>query len=123
MKSAESGFTLVEVLVALGILTLVVAAGFGLVAQTVSLNTQARLRTGALRLAESIIEQRLAGVSPELADPDSPYACSWDEPAGEGGGVDGLQQLVVTVSWEYQGRPQSLQIVTYRAVATGGVNP
>ncbi len=86
------------------------------VAHTVNLNNEARLRSTATLLAESLAEQLLAAVGslPENgAQP--PYSWHWQSKTGAGI-PESLEEIDIQVSWEYRGKPSAVRLVTYRQV-------
>lgn len=124
MMRNRSGFTLIEILVVLGILGITIPAFLTISAYTRNMSIEARLRSGAILLAERASEELIANAqrvqdeletsSPYGSPPhdESPYTWSYMLQHGEGD-FAGLTEIIVKVTWQYAGRARSLEVATY----------
>ncbi len=120
----RAGFTLIEVLVVLGILAFTIPAFLTISAYTTNMNNEARLRTGATLLAERVSEE-LVALSPSLRDPalqpgdlvhqdsDVEHPYNWDAIVAMSQEFPGQMEIIVTVSWQYNAKARSLEVATY----------
>jgi general secretion pathway protein I len=125
----EDGFTLLEVLVALGILGLSLSVLLGVFGMALDRTRAYRSRTAAEHLAQVLLLQAETVDPSELADrhgtaaPDlawaiktSPYGAAEDRNAWQGAPV----QILVQVQWQDHGRTRALSLSTLRIVSGGG---
>lgn len=119
------GFTLVEVLVAVAIFALGLAALMPLVIANVRANDSAGVRTRAVALAQEKVEEIRAmtfdsvlALAPGTETVDTVYTRSWDFPATPALAGDGndLRRVAVSVAWSMGGRGSgSVTLVTTKA--------
>jgi prepilin-type N-terminal cleavage/methylation domain-containing protein len=110
MSRNRSGFSLVEVLVALGILAIILPTVLTVTASMSNTNAVARLRVQAAVLAERETERLLSNAAVPLSGNEPPF--SWVSTV-QAGSLPDLTEITVTVSFDYNGRTYSLPVVTY----------
>lgn len=110
--SNSNGFTLVEILVVFAILAMLVPVFLLIVTHTVNLNNDARLRSGAILLAEGLVEEMLANSRSIPAEGEQPPYL-WQYENGEGV-HDSLEEIAIRVTWEYRRQVYEVRLVTYR---------
>ncbi|NLW17211.1 MAG: hypothetical protein GX033_06145 [Firmicutes bacterium] len=111
----DKGFTLVEILLVLATLALLLPIFLLVATHTVNANNEARLRSGAVLLAEGIVESLLASGELPVSGQLPPYRWQWQTRTGATV-PEGLVEIEVLVTWEYRGRQQQVQLVTYQQV-------
>jgi type II secretory pathway pseudopilin PulG len=118
LPSAESGFTLIEALVAATLLTFALLAGVALVLQQPRILRRLDAQRNALHAMETAIESLRAGVLPlqsqrldlrSAADPGAPAVWITVEPAGY---PPGLWQVSVRAAWTLDGQVRQSQVDT-----------
>ncbi len=112
--SRASGLTLVEVLVALAILSIAATAIFGLYSTGFLAGGMARRMSGAVALAQQRLEASrspcvLTEEGPEATDAAFP-GYQWETKTTEV--RPGLRELAVTVTWQERGQHRSLSLTT-----------
>lgn len=121
MIKNRSGFTLIEILVVLGILGITIPVFLTVSAYTRNMNYEARLRTSGTLLAEQISEELVAQsetlrtrlesealISASGSQP--PY--TWESSVTTNEDLDQVE-IIVWVRWRYNGKDRSLQVATY----------
>ncbi len=104
----QDGFTLVELLLALALLGMLIPLCLQLEATTVGYIQASRLRTGATRLAENLLEKELARPGSVAAQgEEGPFRWQLQRCADE---------VKVLVLWPERGRELELEVVTLVAV-------
>ncbi len=111
----DRGFSLIELLVVLAVLAMSIPISLLVVSHTYNANNEARLRNGATLLAEGILERLLGNDSLPPAGEQFPYRWCWIRQTG-GEVPAGLEEIAVRVTWEFRGRQQQVQLLTYRQV-------
>jgi len=116
-RKREKGFTLIEVMVALSIITIALVTVLNLQSQGLSLAAEAKFNTNISLLARSKIAE-IKSMDPEMLSsdygdfgPDYPefswevsvYDAVLDPPLDE---LEFLKQIEITVSWEGSEQPQ-----------------
>lgn len=124
MVKDRSGFTLIEVLVVLGILGAIIPVFLTVAAYSRNMNYQAWLRLQAIWLAERVAEELLSTIS----NTESLFEQLRGEPIRESGHeppfqwestvqtsleVPGQVEVIVEVCWRYGDKDRSLQVATY----------
>lgn len=118
LSSAESGFTLIEALVAATLLTLALLSGVALVLQQPRILRRLDAQRNALHAMETAIESLRAGALPlqsqrldlgSAADPSSPALWITVEPTGY---PPGLWQVSVRAAWVMEGQLRQSQVET-----------
>ena len=117
----RSGFTLIEILVVLGILGITIPVFLTVSAYTRNMNYEARMRTTATLLAEQKAEELVAQsaslrtqlqteslISRSGSEP--PY--TWESSVTMNAALDQVE-IIVWVRWRYNGKDRSLQVATY----------
>lgn len=109
-----SGVTLVEVLVALAILSIAAAAIFGLYSTGLLAGGMARRMSGAVALAQQRLEASrspcvLGDEGPEATDPAFP-GYRWQTKVTEV--RPGQREVTATVTWQERGQDKSLSLTT-----------
>ena len=116
--SAQSGFTLIEALVAATLLTFALLAGVALVLQQPRILRRLDAQRNALHAMEITIESLRAGALPlqsqrlslgSPADPGAPELWVTVEPAGY---PPGLWQVSVRAAWTLEGQVRHSQVET-----------
>ncbi len=109
-----SGLTLIEVLVAMAILSISAAAIFGLYSTGFLAGGMARRMSGAVALAQQRIESSrspcvIGDEGPEATDPAFP-GYRWQTQTTEV--QPGLHEVTSTVTWQERGKDRSLTLTT-----------
>jgi general secretion pathway protein I len=121
-RTGERGFTLLEVLVALTILSLSLGVLLAIFSQSLSRAEENETEAQARTLAQSLLAQTEAAPHPAFGETDgvstglrwhvrvAPYGSEADEAAWQ----RIAEQIDATVSWQHQGRSRSLTLSTLR---------
>ena len=128
-QTGERGFTLLEVLVALTILSISLAVLLAIFSQGLARAEENAKEADARALAQSLLAQSEAAPHPAFGDTNgmsnglhwrlriTPYGSGPDQQAWQGI----AQKMDATVTWEGEGHPRSLTLTTLRLNgATGG---
>lgn len=113
MRSIKRGFSLIEVVVALGILTVVFSGAAILIVQTVNLAISARERTEAILLAQKILAEEVVSIEGQCnltgvgGEPEAgrsggySYTINHNETIDYGNYLNGASfiEIFVTVNW------------------------
>lgn len=115
MHETEEGFTLIEVLVALTILSIGLAALFGAFSQSMASAREAQLSMRARMLAQGALERSMVAgtLQPGVQQGTSSDGLSWRvEIARDTASGSTLQpvRVAVTVSWSAGGLPHNLTL-------------
>ncbi|MCL0033860.1 prepilin-type N-terminal cleavage/methylation domain-containing protein [Thermodesulfovibrionales bacterium] len=116
--SDNRGFTLIEMFIAIFVLTVGLLAVAGLLVTTIQANASARWTTAATTFAAEKVEELIAEGWPDV-DSGTDEQCpnfpgltrDWavtDDPLN----VDGLRQIEVTATWTERGRDRNVTIST-----------
>jgi general secretion pathway protein I len=127
-KARENGFTLVEVLVALAILSVALTVLFAIFSHTLSRNAETRTRMAARVLASSLIAQ--AEAAPDLTvgttSGEAKPALEWHLAVAPYGDAQERQawpsaavRITATVSWGKHASGQSFALSTLRLLPKG----
>lgn len=117
-KVSSSGFSLLEVLLAVSVMTIGVLAVLGVFPAIVSLNYNAWGTTTAAVLGQEKLDQLLAAgtfinINPSQDNPSSLPQCVrqwWG--ASDPQGNPSVQQLIVQITWTEKGRARSVSFTT-----------
>jgi general secretion pathway protein I len=121
-QTGERGFTLIEVLVALTILSISLVVLLGIFSQGLALAEENAKEADARNLAQSLLAQTETAPHPAFGDTNgvsnglrwrvriTPYGSGADQQAWQGI----AQQIDATVMWDGEGRPRSLTLTTLR---------
>ncbi len=127
-RSYDDGFTLLEVLVALGILSMSLTVLLGVFTMALDRTHSNESRTSAEHLAEALLLQASTADPSALADSHgtqadviwtiktSPYGTSEDRSAWQSAPV----RIVAEVQWQDHGRARALSLSTLRIVPGAG---
>jgi len=108
--SKTQGFTIVEVVVAVAIISVTIVGGVMGFSNVLALLGEVRETSTADRLAQEAMEEIRADVVP-VDDPTDRYTT---DVSFQGSGLSGLTQVTVTVTWRSQtGNNRSRSLVTY----------
>jgi general secretion pathway protein I len=115
----EKGFTLLEVMVALAVLSVALVVLFSQQATSISRGNEARIVTKATLLAQErmaglLAEGRLSMGTEEGEVKDSIPSFKWRELVEEGS-IEGMKRLTVVVLWKEGERERDVRFVTYVA--------
>src|SRR5262249_37911579 len=119
MKHMNSGFSLLEVLVAMVTFAIAAAATASLMLQSTSFVGMGNERSEAITVAQTAID-RLRKQDYSEMDLE-PYSVDWKEKSGffsvtphisEDDPEPGMKTVVVTVSWHSKGEPQTYELHT-----------
>jgi general secretion pathway protein I len=115
----QRGFTLLEVMVALAVLSIALVALFSQQAASIKQGNEARVITKATflaqeRMAEVLTRQQLRAGEEQGETQDSVPAFQW-KTAVEETDVEGMQKITVIVLWKEGGQGRDLRFVTYVA--------
>jgi general secretion pathway protein I len=115
----EKGFTLLEVMVALAVLSIALVVLFSQQATSLSRGNEARIITKATLLAQErmaglITESRLSMGTEEGEIKDSIPPFKWRQIVEEGS-MEGMRRLAVVVLWKEGEREREVRFVTYVA--------
>jgi general secretion pathway protein I len=115
----EKGFTLLEVMVALAVLSLALVILFSQQATSISRGNEARILTKASLLAQERMARLLAegrwrtGTEEgEIKESIPPF--KWREVVEEGG-MEGMKRITVVILWKEGERERDVRFVTYVA--------
>ncbi|MGA9795323.1 MAG: type II secretion system protein [Rhizomicrobium sp.] len=129
-RTGERGFTLLEVLVALTILSLSLGVLLAIFSQSLSRAEENATEASARTLAHSLLAQAEAAPHPAFGDTNgvsnglrwrvriAPYGSDADQTAWQ----HVAQQLDATVNWQYQGRTRSLTLSSLRLNGATGTS-
>jgi len=111
-----SGFTLLEVMIAVTIIAIVLVAVFGSQSQSLSLANEAKFNTAAALLAQWKMAEVETGNDLELSSTSGDFGEDFQEyqwelnvsevPLSGTGGIEYLKQVDVTVRWGDQDQPR-----------------
>jgi len=116
LKSGCRGFSLVEVVVALGILTLVFSATSILIVQTVNIAISAREKTQAILLAQKIMTEEIVKIEGDCNIPETTsqpisgtreefrFFINHDRNINYGHGLEGANFIEITVNVKWDSR-------------------
>jgi general secretion pathway protein I len=115
----EKGFTLLEVMVALAILSVALVVLFSQQATSISRGNEARITTKAALLAQErmaglLAEERLSMGTEEGEVNDSIPPFKWRQQVEESS-VEGMKRLSVIILWKEGEKERDLRFVTYVA--------
>jgi general secretion pathway protein I len=115
----DKGFTLLEVMVALAILSAALVVIFSQQARSIALGNEARITTKASLLAQEqmaglITEQRLRSGDEEGEVKDSIPLFKWKQMVEESN-IEGMKKLTIIVLWKEGERERDVRFVTYVA--------
>lgn len=118
-STACKGFTLLEVMVALAVLSVALVVLFSQQATSISRGNEARIVTKATLLAQErmaglIAEGRLRMGTEEGEVEDSIPPFKWRQIVEEGG-IEGMRRLTIVVLWKEGERERDVRFVTYVA--------
>lgn len=121
LKVSRRGFSLLEVLIALGLMTIGILAVIGIFPAIFDLNYNAWGTTTAAALAQEKVDQLLSagsfvGAAPVQDSPSALYQCTrqwWGAPDPLGN--PSIQQLVVQITWNEKGRTRIVSLTTLLA--------
>jgi general secretion pathway protein I len=115
----RGGFTLLEVMVALAVLSVVLVVVFSQQAASIAQGNEARIITKATllaqeRMANLLTEGRLRTGEEEGEEKDSIPPFTWKQQVEEST-VEGMKKLTVIVQWKEGENERDLRFVTYVA--------
>jgi len=118
-STACKGFTLLEVMVALAVLSLALVVLFSQQATSLSRGNEARITTKAALLAQErmaglLAEKRLSIGDEEGEVKDSTPPFKWRQQVEEGS-IEGMKKLTIVVLWKEGEREREVRFVTYVA--------
>jgi len=108
---SQAGQAYLEVLVATVILTLAITPFLAVYVQSTRGVAQENNREGAAAVAQSVMEQVIAGDTPAAQPPGSIYTVVWTRTAVSG--RTGFYRYTVTASWTGRAGAQSYALTTY----------
>lgn len=116
-KNRSSGFTLLEVMIALSIIAIALVALMGLAQRSITVNDQVQQITRATLLAQSKMAEIEAGVETDAAttgqvfpEPDQDYRWSTNYSPTP---VNGVQQVDLTVAWGQENRNEAVRLISF----------
>jgi general secretion pathway protein I len=115
----KGGFTLLEVMVALAILSAALVVIFSQQARSIAQGNEARITTKAALLAQErmaglIVEQRLGSGNEEGEVKDGIPAFKWKQMVEESN-MEGMKKLTIIVLWKEGEKERDVRFVTYVA--------
>ena len=116
----RSGFSVIEVIVAMAVLGVSTIAVFGALRTVSRAAYHTRMQTKAVLLAESLLaESRLSNDASYTTNQGTQGLYTWQVSIAPTS-VEGLGKIMVTINWKEQQREQDYQLVSFMQMKTFG---